>query len=39
MQRNKKLNFKSNTSEKYNQPFIPAELQEAIKTSQNTAVG
>ena len=25
-----KLDFKSNNSEKYNQPFTPAELQEAI---------
>ena len=33
-----KLNFKSNSSEKYNQPFTPAALQEAIKTSHNTAV-
>ena len=33
-----KLNFKSNNSEKYNQPFTPAELQEAIETSHNTAV-
>ena len=35
----KKLNFNSNNSEKYNQPFKPAELKEAIKTSHNTAVG
>ena len=34
-----KLNFKSNNSEKYNQPFIPAELQAAIETLHNTAVG
>ena len=33
-----KLNFKSNNSEKYNQPFTPIELQKAIKTSHNTAV-
>ena len=40
MQRKKnKLNFNSNNSEKYNQPFKPAELKEAIKTSHNTAVG
>ena len=32
------LNFKSNSSEKYNQPFTPIELQKAIKTSHNTAV-
>ena len=34
-----KLNFKSNNSEKYNQPFTPAELQETIKKSHNTTVG
>ena len=33
-----KLNFKSNNSEIYYQPFTPAELIEAIKTSHNTAV-
>ena len=33
-----KLNFKFNNSEKTDQPFTPAELQEAIETSQNTAV-
>ena len=32
-----KLDF--NNSEKYNQPFTPAEQQEAIQTLQNTAVG
>ena len=34
-----KLNFKSNNSEKYNQLFILAKLQEAIETLHNTAVG
>lgn len=34
-----KLNFKTNNSEKYNLPFTPAELKEAIKASHNTAVG
>ena len=34
-----KLNFKSNNSEKYSQPFTQVELQEAMKTSHNTAVG
>ena len=34
-----RLNFKTNNSEKYNLPFIPAELKEAIQTSHNTAVG
>ena len=34
-----KLNFKSNNSEKYNQPFTPAELKEAIQISHNTTVG
>ena len=33
-----KLNFKYNNSEKYNQPFTPAELQEAIETSHNPAI-
>ena len=34
-----KLNLKSNNSEKYNQqPFTPAELQEALETSHNTAI-
>ena len=33
-----KLNFKSNNSEKYNQPFTPAELKEAIQRSHNTTV-
>ena len=33
-----KLNFKSNNSEKYNQSFTPAELQEANKTLRSTAV-
>ena len=33
-----KLNFKSKNSEKYIQPFIPAELKETIKTSHNTTV-
>ena len=33
-----KLNFKSNKSEKYKQPFTPAELLEVIQTSHNTAV-
>ena len=33
-----KLNFKFKNSEIYNQPFTPAELQEAIETSHNTAV-
>ena len=33
-----KQKLKFNNSEKYNQPFTPAELQEAIETSQNTAV-
>ena len=33
-----KLKFKSNNSEKYNQLFIPAELQEVIETSHNTAI-
>ena len=32
-----KLNFKSYNSEKYNQPFTQAELQEAIEASLNTA--
>ena len=31
-----KLNFKSTNFEKYNQPLISAELQEAIQTSHNT---
>ena len=30
-----KLNFKSNNSEKYNQPFTTSKLQEAIETSHN----
>ena len=34
-----KLNFKSNNSEKYNQPFKSSELQEAIETSHSTAIG
>ena len=34
-----KLNFKSNNSEKYNPPFTPAELQETIEASLNTAIG
>ena len=34
-----RLNFKTNNSEKYNRPFTPAELKEAIQTSLNTAVG
>ena len=34
-----KLNFKSNNSEKYNQPFTAAELPETIETSHNTATG
>ena len=34
-----KLNFNSNNSEKYNQPFTPAELEEAIETSHDTANG
>ena len=34
-----KPNVKSNNSEKYNQLFTPAELQETIKTSHHTAVG
>ena len=33
-----KLNFKSKNWKKYNQPFTPAELQEAIETSQNTEI-
>ena len=32
-----KLSFTSNNSEKYNQPFTPAELQEAIEASHNTS--
>ena len=32
-----KLNFKSNNSEKYNQPFTPAELKEDIQTTQQLA--
>ena len=34
-----RLNFKTNNLEKYNLPFTPAELKEAIQTSHNTAVG
>ena len=34
-----KLNFNSNNSEKFNQLFIPEELQEVVKTSHNTEVG
>ena len=34
-----RFNFKTNNSEKYNLPFTPAELKEAIQASHNTAVG
>ena len=33
------FNFKSNNSEKYCQPFKTAELQKAIQTSHNIAIG